>query len=140
VAERSTFEDEAAIAAVLVRYATGIDRRDWELFRTCFAERCDLVYEGAGTWTSAEEITAFMAESHAGMGHTLHRLSNIDVEVDGATAVARTYVDALLLAPDGRSGINPVGFYDDELALDDGQWRIVRRRFTQVRMRFWVDD
>ena len=35
---------------------------------------------------------------------------------------------------------NPVGSYDDELTLDDGAWRIVRRRFTQVRMRFWEDD
>jgi hypothetical protein len=38
------------IAEVLIRYATGIDRRDWDLFRSCFAADCVAEYEGIGTW------------------------------------------------------------------------------------------
>ncbi len=33
-----SIEDERSIIAVLLRYATGIDTRDWNLFRTCFSE------------------------------------------------------------------------------------------------------
>ena len=74
-------DDRAAkqdIAEVLVRYATSIDRRDWTSFRTCFTDRCDVEYEGAGSWHDVEAITEFMTAVHAGMGHTLHRVSNLD--------------------------------------------------------------
>ena len=67
----------STIAEVLVRYATGINRRDWALFRTCFTEGVRAEYGDAGTWESVDEITEFMTNAHADMGHTLHQLSNI---------------------------------------------------------------
>lgn len=124
--------DEHDIADVLLRYATGIDRRDWDLFRTCFTDDVLAEYEGLDPWHSAEEITTFMATSHVDMGHTMHRLSNLAITVDGNTATARTYVDALLMAPDGQTGLNPRGYYDDDLIRTPDGWRIARRRFTNV--------
>lgn len=124
------------VADVLVRYASSIDRRDWERLVTCFTDPCDVEYEGAGAWTSPADMAAFMTDAHASMGHTLHRLATIDVAVDDALdrARARSYVDAVLMAPDGLSGINSVGWYDDELVPVDDGWRIARRRFTAVRL------
>lgn len=124
--------DKADIAEVLVRYATGIDRRDWALFRTCWTDDVVADYVGVDRWESADAITAFMEASHADMGHTMHRLSNLAITVDGDTATARAYVDAVLMAPDGQSGLNPVGFYDDELVRTAAGWRIARRTFTSV--------
>ena len=124
--------DEHDIAKVLVRYATGIDRRDWDLFRTCFTEDVLAEYEGLDPWRSVEEITESMAMSHADMGHTMHQLSNLAITVDGDTATARSYVDAILMAADGQSGLNPRGFYDDELVRTPVGWRIAHRRFTSV--------
>jgi hypothetical protein len=126
-------DDRLDITEVLVRYATGIDRRDWELFRTCWTDDVDADYGEAGQWDSADALTSFMEASHAGMGHTMHRLSNLAITVDGDAATARTYVDAVLMAPDGGSGLNPVGFYDDELVRPADGWRIRRRTFTSVR-------
>jgi 3-phenylpropionate/cinnamic acid dioxygenase small subunit len=125
------------IAEVGVRYATGIDRRDWDLFRSCLASDCLAEYEGIGTWESADAITDFMVTAHAGMGHTMHRISNIAIDVhgDGDRAVARSYVDGILMAADGRSGFNPVGFYDDELVRTPDDWRIAHRTFTMVTFR-----
>jgi 3-phenylpropionate/cinnamic acid dioxygenase small subunit len=124
------------IAEVLVRYASGIDRRDWDLFRTCFTEDLQADYgEMGGTFASADEITAFMERSHREVGHTMHQLSNLDIRVDGRTATARSYVEGILVAADGRTGLNPVGFYDDELVRTTEGWRIARRRFTPVLMR-----
>jgi 3-phenylpropionate/cinnamic acid dioxygenase small subunit len=132
--ERAAKQD---IAEVLVRYATGIDRRDWTLFRTCFTDDLHADYgdSGGGTFDGADAITDFMTSSHADMGHTMHKLSNLAITVDGDTAAARTYVDAVLMAPDGRTGLNPIGFYDDELVRTDHGWRIAHRRFTMVHFR-----
>jgi hypothetical protein len=38
------------------------------------------------------------------------------------------------MAADNKSGVNPVGFYDDEIVRTPDGWRIARRRFTQVRL------
>jgi hypothetical protein len=68
-------------------------------------------------------------------GHTLHRLSNIAVTVDGDSAQARTYIDGLIMAADnGGGGVNAVGFYDDEIVRTASGWRIARRQFTSVRV------
>ena len=67
-------------------------------------------------------------------GHTMHRMSNQVIEVSGDRAVARTYVDGLIMAADNGSGVNAVGFYDDGLVRTADGWRIARRRFTPVRV------
>jgi 3-phenylpropionate/cinnamic acid dioxygenase small subunit len=123
------------IAEVVVRYATGIDRRDWDLFRTCFTDDFRGDYGDLGSWQDVVGITDYMVTSHERMGHTLHRLSNIAVTVDGDAAEARSYVDAVIMAPDGGSGVNAVGFYDDRLRRTGDGWRIAERHFTMVHVR-----
>ena len=120
------------IADVLVRYATASTPRLGP-FRTCFTPDCLAEYADIGTWEGVDAITGFMTESHAGMGHTMHRITNqaITAQVNGATA--RSYVDAVLMAADGQSGINAFGFYDDRLVRTDEGWRIAHRSYTMVR-------
>ncbi|KUI27928.1 polyketide cyclase [Mycobacterium sp. IS-1496] len=130
----SAYEDRADITDVLVRYASGIDRRDWPLFRTVFTDDCALDYGDIGTFDGVDAITEFMDQAHAMAGHTLHRLTNVAVDVDGDGAHARTYVDALIFAADNASGVNAVGFYDDDLVRTPAGWRIARRTFTTVRV------
>jgi len=123
------------VAEVLVRYATGIDRRDWALFRTCFTRDCHADYGDIGVWDGVEAITEFMTKSHAAMGHTLHRITNqaITERADGGVA-ARSYVDAILLAAGNQRGMHAIGYYDDELVRTADGWRIARRRYTMVRL------
>jgi uncharacterized protein (TIGR02246 family) len=128
------YEDRQDISDVLVRYATGIDRRDWPLFRTVFTPDCELDYGVIGTWHGVDAVTEFMQQSHAQAGHTVHRLTNQAITVDGDTAEARSYVDGLIMAPDGQSGVNAVGFYEDHLVRTPDGWRIARRHFTVVHM------
>lgn len=130
----SDTQDHHDIAAVLIRYATGIDRRDWALFATVFTEDCDLDYGEIGSWTTVAAVTEFMRLSHQAAGHTLHRISNLAIDSTGDRAVTRCYVDALIFAPDNSSGVNAVGFYDDDLVRTAAGWRIARRRFTAVRV------
>jgi uncharacterized protein (TIGR02246 family) len=127
-------EDRQDISDLLVRYATGIDRRDWALFRTVFTEDCELDYGEIGVWNGVDAVTDFMQQVHAMAGHTMHRLSNREITVDGDKAAARTYIDGLIMAGDNKSGVNAIGFYDDEIVRTDAGWRIARRRYTQVRL------
>jgi 3-phenylpropionate/cinnamic acid dioxygenase small subunit len=132
--DSTAYRDRADITEVLLRYPTGIDRRDWATFRTAFTEDCVLDYGEIGSFSGVDAVTEFMDQSHAMAGHTMHRLSNIVITLDGDRAAARTYVDGLILAPDNASGVNAVGIYDDDLIRTDDGWRIARRVFTAVRI------
>lgn len=129
--------DEAQIADVLVRYATGIDFKDWELFRTCWTDDVDADYGDVGRFTGADALTDLMARIHGGMGPTYHRLSNIAVTVDGDRATARSYVHALLMAipDDAASWVEAIGHYDDEVVRTPDGWRIARRTTHIARVR-----
>lgn len=127
-------QDRQDISDLLVRYATGIDQRDWPLFRTVFTADCELDYGEIGAWEGVDAVAEFMDKVHATAGHLLHRLSNQAITIDGDTAVARTYVDALIMAADNQTGVNGIGFYDDEIVRTPDGWRIARRRFTAVRV------
>ena len=51
-------DEVAQISAVLVRYATAIDSRDWELFRSCFTEDCRFDYGVIGIWSNRKPLHA----------------------------------------------------------------------------------
>lgn len=121
------------ITHVLLRYATGIDSRDWTLFKTCFTEDCQLDYGALGAWNSSNAVTRFMEVSHSGPSQ--HRLSNFAITVEATQARARTYVDALVLGPGGWGGAQTIGYYDDELIQTAAGWKIARRRFIAVRFK-----
>ena len=125
--------DRDEIVALTIRYATAIDSEQYEMLSTVFTADADLDYGEVGHWTGAAEVTEFMDLAHRGAANTLHRMSNQIVDVNGDAATARTYVDALILGPDG-SGVNAIGYYDDELGRTGDGWRISKRTFTSVRL------
>lgn len=133
--EQSDSSAHLGVSAVLVRYATGIDQRDWELFRSCFTPDCAIDYGEIGTWKGADEITAFMTAVHEHCGYSLHRISNVAVETLPDGARARSYVDAVIMDPDNRDGVRAIGFYDDQFVLSErGGWQIANRTFTTVHV------
>lgn len=128
--------DTAQISDVLIRYATGIDTKDWALFRTCWADEVDVDYVDVGRFTDPDAFTELMQQLHGSMGATYHRLTNLVIDVDGDRATARSYVHAvLLLVPgDADNWIDVVGHYDDVLVRTDVGWRIWRRSTHMGRM------
>ncbi len=126
------------VSDVLVRYATGIDARDWALVRSCFTDDCDADYGDIGHWIGADALSEWMAQSHAAAGRSLHRITNQVVEADREGVRARSYVDALVLGPDNVTGTRAVGYYDDRLVRTSGGWKIAHRRFTLVQLQMDV--
>ena len=132
-AERS---DHELIMDVLVRYATGIDTKDWTLFRTCFTDDVRADYGAdVGSWTDVDGITEYMTIMHRDMVDTKHMLSNFAIEVDGDRASASTYVHAVLVVTnDPLTWYEPVGRYEDHLVRTTDGWRISHRVFHPTRM------
>jgi hypothetical protein len=134
VADALSVGDRLAIADVIVRYASGIDSRDWEQFRTCFTQDAILDYGAIGSWRGVEAFTAYNVEAHQPFGATMHRISNIAMKGIGPDAAARSYVDAVLYTPDGELQAQARGYYDDRLTTLEGDWKIAERRFTTVQI------
>ena len=128
------------VADVLVRYATGIDRRDWPLFRSCFTDDCDADYGDIGVWHGADAITEFMQQVHEGCSHTMHRITNHAVTAREGGVAARSYVDAIIMFAGNEDGVRAIGYYDDELVETADGWKIARRRFTPVRVQMSLDE
>jgi 3-phenylpropionate/cinnamic acid dioxygenase small subunit len=128
--------DKEQIAEVLIRYATGIDFKDWALLRTCWTEDVDVDYGEVGRYSGADAITGLMEQLHGAMGPTYHRMTNFAIAVDGDRATARSYVHAVLQAipDDAASWVEALGHYDDELVRTSDGWRIARRTTSIARV------
>jgi len=127
-----TVETRQAIADLVVRYATGIDTRDWHLLRSCFTDDCQVDYGDVGRWQGGDAVTAWMRATHEPLGHTLHRITNTAVRREGEAVCARSYVDAIVLGPGNQGGAQAAGFYEDVVVESGAVWRIALRTYTIV--------
>lgn len=121
-----------AVTAVLVRYATAIDTRDWELLGTCFTADCDADYGDIGQWHGARELVTWMADMHDPLGPSMHQLSNIALAPGTHGITSRAYVHGVIVMPDRTAAAHAYGWYDDDLVEGPTGWQIARRRFTSV--------
>jgi hypothetical protein len=121
--------DKDQIAEVLIRYATGIDSKDWPLLRSCWTDEIDVDYQQLGRFTSADALTDVMRQLHENMGPTYHRMSNFVIAVDGDRATVRSYVQAvLMLQPDDSTNwVDALRHYDDVFVRTADGWRISER-------------
>jgi hypothetical protein len=126
--------DEAEIVAVILRYATAVDTRDWALLRSCFTDDFIGEFGPAGTWNGPDEAVAYMVAGSKSGGPSLHRMTNIVVQDAHASATARSYVDAIVMPPgQGGQGFHSIAYFDDTLVKTADGWRIKLRRMTRVK-------
>jgi ketosteroid isomerase-like protein len=129
--------DREAIVAVCVRYATALDRQDWDLLRSCFAPDVVAEFEGIGTLEGYEAVEKACRNALEPLAVSQHLLGNHTVELDGDTARAATYFQAQHVRPglpDGELFI-VAGTYSDRFARNGEGWWITHRHLTVV----WTD-
>jgi hypothetical protein len=131
--EEESVTDRDDLVELTVRYATAIDTEQYSLLNQVFTDDAHVDYGEVGQWTGGAAVAEFMEAAHVIAAHTMHRVSNQAIDINGDTATMRTYVDALILLEDG-SGANPVGYYDDHAVRTTDGWRITRRSYTSVRL------
>lgn len=124
--------DRDELVDLTVRYATAIDSHQYSLLTRVFTDDAQLDYGEIGQWAGGAAVAEFMEAAHVAATHTMHRMTNQAIEIDGDTATMRTYVDALILFEGG--GVNPTGYYDDHVVRTAEGWRIARRKYTSVRL------
>lgn len=122
----------AAISDLLHRYSTGIDTRDWTLFRSVFTNDARIDYGPAlGTFNDADAFTATMSGGHDSLGSTIHRISNI-VITPGTPLRVRSYGDNINLEPGNQKGHHGAAYYDDEIVHTNDGLKVAARTLTMV--------
>lgn len=121
--------DELAIAALLYRYARAVDTRDWQLYRSVFTDDATIDYTSAGAIAgSRDEVADWLATAFAGIGMSMHHITNIEAEIDGDTATVRAMFYNPMQFP-GLSGTSQFGgYYHHELVRSPDGWRSRRLR------------
>jgi 3-phenylpropionate/cinnamic acid dioxygenase small subunit len=120
--------DRLAVADVLIRYATAMDGRDWELLASCFTDDARLDYDTSGVYGRAD----FVAHCQAGLGRmkaTQHCVTNQVISLDGDHAHATSYVIAQHVRENDIT-FTLGGTYHDDLVRVGAEWRIASRRFV----------
>ena len=113
--------DRQAIVAVIDRYATSLDAKDYARFRTCFSDDAVVHY---GEALGPDEAAAYAEGVLSQYAHTQHLLGNYEITLDGDRAAARTYVQASHVSAEGTIWVLG-GTYIDRFERREGEWKIV---------------
>ena len=127
--------DKAAIRETLLRYARGIDRRDWPTMLSVFTDDVHAVFQGVdlgrGKQNIVDSITA--SASVYAILSSVHALNNMHIDVDGDTATAET-TGIGYMTYDSDQGpmlrMRSLRYRDRLVRGGDGQWRIAERVLT----------
>ena len=129
--------DKLAVADTVYRYATGVDRRDWALYRSLFADTVNIDFSSYDPdlpprQMSAEDWVAGMVPVFTGLAASQHSMSNPLATIDGDTAAITMYVRAhhVFDPSDAASWYTIGGYYEDTLARVDGHWLLTGVRLT----------
>ena len=118
------------IRDVLNRYCRGVDRRDYEMIRSCYHPDARDNH-GEDYIGGVDGFIEHVRSTLDRFERTMHFLGNILIEVDGPRARAETYIIAhhrLPARPDRPIRDFLVGLrYIDDFEERDGQWRIAER-------------
>ncbi|HET6289525.1 MAG TPA: nuclear transport factor 2 family protein [Amycolatopsis sp.] len=140
-ARMDRLHDRAEISEVQLRYATGTDFRDWELFRSCFTEEVEVDFsDGFGqpvARMNADDWVRSTAPRMESFQATQHMITNLVVTFDGADrATCVAYVRAAHHLPNstGDSDQTVFGYYTNRFERSSVGWRIARVKLTTLWM------
>jgi 3-phenylpropionate/cinnamic acid dioxygenase small subunit len=124
-------EDRLEIDALLTRYATAVDAKDWLLYESCFTRDAFIDYTSSGGIKgSLSEVRRWLSQVMPVFAMTQHLVTNRAIKVDGDTATSRSYFFNPLGLPDGKGGMSVYfdgGYYNDKLVRTPAGWRIKER-------------
>jgi len=129
-------QDKADIQDLILKYAWGIDSRDWGLFRSIFADELEMDYSsfnGAPAMTlSGDDWVAACKALAPGFDATQHTLTNFMIDVAGDTATTTVYVQAehFIATDKGERSHTLGGYYNHRLVKSPDGWKISGLVFT----------
>ncbi len=121
--------DEADVSQVILRYADGLDRRDFNQVGECFAR--DAYVTGSAFSGTLSDYLPRLIDGVQSFGATQHLMGNQLRSVDGDSAHTETYAVAHHFydaAGEREALVMGVRYVDDLVRLGDGRWVITTRR------------
>jgi hypothetical protein len=128
--------DRTAINDVQLRYATGVDTRDWPLFRSCFTDEIETdVSSAVGSppqRIKADDWVERVRRTIDGLKATQHMITNQVITLNGAEATCVAYVQARHHLPNETGGSEQVmyGYYTNRFVRTAEGWKIRARKLT----------
>jgi hypothetical protein len=131
-----TLEAKEEIRNLLQEYRRTLDARDMRGYSALFAAN--------GTWSGAsgeatgpegiyEMLTAALPDNPPWPGATLwHLITDPTIAVDGDRATAQSLWMHVRRDEADTPLLPTLGLYDDELIVEDGAWRFLRRSVTRL--------
>ncbi len=134
-------DDRQQIVDVLTNYATGLDARDWALWRSVFTE--EVVFD-LSSWSgvsprplNTDRVVRAQARIFAELVETQHFFTNHRIVIDGDRARAQMHMRAehWLADPgiEGTSRYTMFGYYDDRLVRTEDGWKICEMQLNVTR-------
>jgi ketosteroid isomerase-like protein len=124
-------QDRIALQDVMLRYAAGVDERDMDLYRSCFADDVEVVGFGQETVTGVDAWVAFVEQALRRYGSTQHMLGPQYAIIDGDTATTRSDVQALHELKDSAGKLFTLwATYNTDMRRIGGQWKICRHELV----------
>ena len=132
----SNLSDRMAIQDVMLRYALGVDERDYELYRSCFADDAEVVDFTREPVYGADQWLEYVKKALANYRSTQHMMGPTYATIDGNVAQARTNVQALHCPLDVNApNLILWALYETRMVHDVGIWRIQRHRLVRRESR-----
>lgn len=127
---QQTLADTLEIQAVLNRYASSLDGRDWSRLATCFTPDAVADYGVLGRHDGFAAIEGLVRGVLGKLDASQHFISNHEVDLDGNTAKSRCYLQAQHVKRNTEGGDNYLvgGIYLDDWVRTDSGWRIQSRQ------------
>ena len=127
-----TLLDRMEIIDVQTRYATGVDMRDRDLYRSCFTDEIDLDMSSMGmgeaTRISADLWAGQAISLVSGFQSTQHIITNHVIIVDGDKATCVAYLQAQHFNPESMWTVG--GYYTNTLIRTPEGWKITKLKLT----------
>ena len=128
----TALETRLAIQDVMTRYAAGVDDRNMEQYRSCFADDVEIVGFGPETLTGADNWVEDVKNKLEAFGETQHMLGPQLVDIDGDKASTRVDVQAMhYLKTKPDSQLTLWATYLTDYRCIDGAWKIVRHELVR---------
>lgn len=127
--------DKMAIRETLLRYARGIDRRDWPTMLSVFTDDVHAVFQGVDLGHRKQNIVDYItsAASVYEILSSVHAFNNMHIDVDGDAATAETTgIGYMTYRGDSAAVLRmrSLRYHDRLVRGADGEWRICERVLT----------
>lgn len=125
-----------SIKQLKARYCRHLDAKDWQSWRTVFADDfiSDTAAAGGAVIMGADEFVAFTRKNIGRRSQpTVHQVHAPEIELTSDTTARGVWAlhDVVRLAP--GVNLNGYGHYHETYEKLDGQWRITSSTLTRLR-------